>query len=119
MEANALESLLEQESVPQKAYFLLEEDAEIEDISTGNIIQWKAKDKFVVQLNPTSYNIRKSTEFQPKGNFNGQYTANYGEFQNNSPKTLHMTLLFDAFFALEQKSGAKTTSTLSFQTERS
>lgn len=117
MEANALESLLEQESVPQKAYFLLEEDAEIEDISTGNIIQWKAKDKFVVQLNPTSYNIRKSTEFQPKGDFNGQYTANYGEFQNNSPKTLHMTLLFDAFFALEQKSGAKTTSTLSFQTE--
>ena len=43
MEANALESLLEQESVPQKAYFLLEEDAEIEDISTGNIIQWKPK----------------------------------------------------------------------------
>ena len=117
MGENDLEALLEQESIPQKAYFFLEEDAEIEDASSGSVIQWKTNDKFVVQFNPVSYNIKKTTEFQPKGNFNGQYSANYGEFQNNSPKTLHMTLLFDAFFAVEQKSGAKTTATLSFQTE--
>ena len=117
MQHNQLEMLLEKEGIPQKACFLLQENAVIEDVITGNTIYWNTNDNITVQLNPTSYTIKKNTNFSPKMNFGGKYNKNYGAFQNTSPKTLNMTLLFDAFFEAEQKSGAKTSNTLSFQTE--
>ena len=115
--SNHLEMLLEQEGIPQKACFVLQENAIIEDVIAGNTIHWKQNDKIIVQFNPTHYNIKKSSHFQPKANFEGKYDKSYGAFQNESPKTLNMTLFFDAFFESEQKSGAKTSTTLSFQTE--
>lgn len=117
MEENHLEMLLEQEGVPEKASFILQENAVIENVITGNTIYWNKNDSIVVQLNPSSYSIKKNTDFVPKVNFEGDYDKSYGVFQNNSPRTLYMTLLFDAFFELEQKSGAKTSDMLSFQTE--
>ncbi len=115
--SNHLEMLLEQEGIPQKACFVLQENAIIEDVIAGNTIHWKQNDKIIVQFNPTHYNIKKNSHFQPKANFEGKYDKSYGTFQNESPKTLNMTLFFDAFFESEQKSGAKTSTTLSFQTE--
>lgn len=117
MQKNQLEMLLEKEGVPQKACFLLQENAVIEDVMTGSTIYWKTNDIITVQLNPTSYTIKKDTNFNPKINFGGKYNKNYGAFQNTSPRTLNVTLLFDAFFELEQKSATKTNNTLSFQTE--
>lgn len=117
MKENHLEMLLEQEGVPEKASFILQENAVIENVITGSTIYWNVNDTIVVQLNPNSYSIKKNTNFVPKTNFEGEYDKSYGVFQDNSPRTLHMTLLFDAFFELEQKSGAKTSNILSFQTE--
>lgn len=115
--SNHLEMLLEQEGIPQKACFVLQENAIIEDVIAGNNIRWKQNDIITVQFNPTQYNMKKSSHFQPKANFEGKYDNSYGAFQNESPRTLSMTLLFDAFFESEQKSGAKTSTMLSFQTE--
>ena len=45
MQHNQLEMLLEKEGIPQKACFLLQEHAVIEDVITGNTIYWKTNDR--------------------------------------------------------------------------